>query len=170
MPWRSSSFTIAEESSKLRSVNRGVICGAVTRRMRKPKKATSATVTAHMAAIRAAPSDLRKSSNPCTGIRPGHIRPGKICLAVGSRPVNFRAIDMPKRRLRPPNATTPPMRRGGDAKIECSLSVQAQSVYALLPVLLDARRAQAGKAMLVDGILPGEGFLDGQRLATTEFL
>src|SRR5882724_8143356 len=32
----------------------------------------------------------------------------------------------------------------------------------LLPVLLDARRAQPGEAVLVDGILPGEEFLDGQ--------
>jgi hypothetical protein len=39
-----------------------------------------------------------------------------------------------------------------------------------LPVLLDARRAQAGKAMLVDGILPGQEFLDGQRVATAGFL
>ena len=34
----------------------------------------------------------------------------------------------------------------------------------LLTVLLDTRRAQAGKAVLVDGILPGEEFLDGQRI------
>ena len=34
----------------------------------------------------------------------------------------------------------------------------------LLAVLLDPRRAQAGKAVLVDGILPGEEFLDGQRI------
>jgi hypothetical protein len=40
----------------------------------------------------------------------------------------------------------------------------------LLPVLLDARRAQAGKAMLVDGILPGEEFLDGKRVAAARFL
>jgi hypothetical protein len=35
---------------------------------------------------------------------------------------------------------------------------------ALLTVLLDTRRAQAGEAVLVDGILPGEEFLDGQRI------
>jgi hypothetical protein len=35
---------------------------------------------------------------------------------------------------------------------------------ALLTVLLDTRRTQAGKAVLVDGILPGEEFLDGQRI------
>src|ERR1700722_8999160 len=40
----------------------------------------------------------------------------------------------------------------------------------LLPVLLDARRAQAGEAVLVDGILPGEEFLDGQRVAAAGFL
>ena len=57
---------IAAESSNVRSVNNGVICGAVTRRIRKAKKPTSATVTAAIAAIRAAPSDLNNSTNPCT--------------------------------------------------------------------------------------------------------
>jgi hypothetical protein len=33
-----------------------------------------------------------------------------------------------------------------------------------LAVLLNARGAQAGEAMLVDGILPGKEFLDGQRI------
>ena len=41
----------------------------------------------------------------------------------------------------------------------------AEAIWrALLTVLLDTRRAQAGKAVLVDGILPGEEFLDGQRI------
>src|SRR5580704_5461629 len=42
--------------------------------------------------------------------------------------------------------------------------------FGLLPVLLDARRAQAGEAVLVDGILPGEKFLDGQCVAAAGFL
>src|SRR5258708_14056369 len=42
--------------------------------------------------------------------------------------------------------------------------------FGLLPVLLDARRAQAGEPVLVDGILPGEEFLDGQRIAAAGFL
>src|ERR1019366_6329441 len=154
MPWRSSSFTIAVESWRLRSVNSGVICGAVTRRMRNPKKPTSATVTAHIAAIRAARSDLRKSSNPCTGIRPGNFRPGKFCLVDGYCLVNFRAIDV--RRCGRVAKTQQPRQGGGAA---------TGSIWRLLPVLLDARRAQAGKAVLVDGILPGEEFLDGQRIA-----
>jgi hypothetical protein len=41
---------------------------------------------------------------------------------------------------------------------------QERTWRALLTVLLDTRRAQAGKAVLVDGILPGEEFLDGQRI------
>src|SRR5262245_48357019 len=43
-------------------------------------------------------------------------------------------------------------------------------VFGLLPVLLDARRAQAGEAMLVDRILPGEEFLHRQRVAAAGFL
>src|SRR5258707_15190825 len=35
----------------------------------------------------------------------------------------------------------------------------------LLPVLLDARGAQAGEAVLVDRVLPGEEFFDRQRIA-----
>src|SRR5712692_8687058 len=68
MPWRSRSFTIEAESSKVRSVNSGVSCGAVTRRIRKAKKPTIATVTAPIAPIRAAP--------------------GKICLVCGYWAVN----------------------------------------------------------------------------------
>jgi hypothetical protein len=39
----------------------------------------------------------------------------------------------------------------------------------LLPVLLDARGAQAGQAMLVDGQLPTEELLSGQRVALAGF-
>src|ERR1041384_5342965 len=35
----------------------------------------------------------------------------------------------------------------------------------LLPILLDARRAQAGEAVLVDRVLPGEEFFDRQGVA-----
>src|SRR5205085_7615166 len=44
-----------------RSVNRVVICGAVTRMMTKPKKPIKAAVTAIMAVSRAAPKPFRKS-------------------------------------------------------------------------------------------------------------
>ena len=54
------------------SVNSGVICGAVTRRMMKAKKPTSATVTAAMAASRAAPSDRTNSTRPCTDRAPAN--------------------------------------------------------------------------------------------------
>jgi hypothetical protein len=40
----------------------------------------------------------------------------------------------------------------------------------LLAVLLDARGAQAGQTMLVDRELPGEEFVDGQRVAAAGFL
>jgi hypothetical protein len=48
-------------------------------------------------------------------------------------------------------------------------SVFGNGLPSLLPVLLDARGAQAGEAMLVDGILPGEEFLDGERVAAAGF-
>jgi hypothetical protein len=40
----------------------------------------------------------------------------------------------------------------------------------LLPVLLDAGGAQAGKAMLIDGKLPGKEFVDRQRVAAASLL
>jgi hypothetical protein len=40
----------------------------------------------------------------------------------------------------------------------------------LLAVLLDAGRAQSGKAMLVDGKLPREEFVDGQRVTAAGLL
>ena len=58
---------MAAESSIDRSVNNGTICGVVMRIIRKEKKPISASVTAAIAAIRAAPSDFTKSKKPCTG-------------------------------------------------------------------------------------------------------
>ena len=40
----------------------------------------------------------------------------------------------------------------------------------LRSVLLNACGTQPGKTMLVDGILPGEEFFDGQRIAAAGFL
>ena len=61
---------IEPESSTDRSVNNGTICGVVIRIMRNEKKPISASVTAAIAAMRAAPSDFTKSKKPCTGFRP----------------------------------------------------------------------------------------------------
>jgi hypothetical protein len=40
----------------------------------------------------------------------------------------------------------------------------------LLAILLDAGSAQSGKAMLIDGKLPGKEFVDGQRVAAASLL
>src|SRR5579863_3805286 len=40
----------------------------------------------------------------------------------------------------------------------------------LLAVLLDPRGAQPGKAVLVDGKLPGQEFVNGQRITAAGFL
>lgn len=40
----------------------------------------------------------------------------------------------------------------------------------LLPVLLDSRCAQTGEAVTVDGVLPGQEFVHGQRIARAGFL
>jgi hypothetical protein len=42
--------------------------------------------------------------------------------------------------------------------------------FGLLAVLLDAGGAQAGQAVLVDGELPGQEFVDGQRVTAAGFL
>jgi hypothetical protein len=40
----------------------------------------------------------------------------------------------------------------------------------LLAILLDAGGAQPGKAVLIDGKLPGKEFVDGQRIAAASLL
>jgi len=40
----------------------------------------------------------------------------------------------------------------------------------LLAILLDSGGAQSGKAMLIDGKLPGQEFVDGQRVAAASLL
>jgi hypothetical protein len=40
----------------------------------------------------------------------------------------------------------------------------------LLAILLDAGRAQSGKAVLIDGKLPGQKFVDGQRITAASLL
>ena len=39
-----------------------------------------------------------------------------------------------------------------------------------MAILLDAGGAQAGKAMLIDGKLPGKEFVDGQRVTAASLL
>src|ERR1043166_7765499 len=159
---------MALESSTVRSVNSGVICGAVTRRMRKPNTPTSVTVTAAMALSRAAPSVLKNTSNPCTGEppTPGVRRLlGKICPVHGFHSVNGKRANSEWR-----------MANGSD----CARRTPHHSLFAtrysrgrqpaLLPILLDSRGAQAGEAVPVDGILPGEEFFDRQRVTATGFL
>ena len=59
---------MALESSTDRSVNNGTMVGDVIWIIRKAKKPMSASVTAAIAAIRAAPSDFTKSKKPCTDL------------------------------------------------------------------------------------------------------
>ena len=80
---------IALESSSDRSVNNGAICGVVIWIIKNEKKPMSASVTAAIAAIRAAPSDFTKLKKPCTGFLPtawaraACASPGKICPVYG---------------------------------------------------------------------------------------
>ncbi len=78
------SLMIEALSSTDRSVNNGTICGVVIWIIRNEKKPIRASVTAAIAAIRAAPSDFTKSKKPCTGLptpqgREARASPGKIC-------------------------------------------------------------------------------------------
>ena len=47
---------------------------------------------------------------------------------------------------------------------------QVRKKRRLLPILLDARGAQPRKAMLIDGKLPGQKFVDRQRVAAASLL
>ena len=81
-----------EESSKLRSVKRVVICGVVTRMMTKAKKPISAVVTATIAINREAPRPFRKTQKTLQTNRPLRFGPksrlGNYCLWDGFDMVN----------------------------------------------------------------------------------
>ena len=74
----------------------------------------------------------------------------------------------------------PAQRRAGDLSVRVvrlaargfsgPARVAGVIVQRLLPVLLDAGGTQAGETMLVDGVLPGEEFFDGEGVATAGFL
>src|SRR5215213_8591069 len=161
---------MAAESSGVRSVNTGDICGAVTRRMMKANTPTSAAVTAAMAPTRAAPSVRMNSTRPCNGLSPA-IRGGRSAPDPASFAGFMVSIWLTA--------------AASVHALACAVAADAQKqrrrregrrvserlrFAALLPVLLDARRAQAGEAVAVDRILPGEEFLDGQCVARARFL
>jgi hypothetical protein len=62
------------------------------------------------------------------------------------------------------------MKKIGLAKRDRSSSNSTDAEGRLLAILLDSGSAQSGKAMLVDGKLPGQEFIDGQRVAAAGFL
>ena len=79
---------MAAESSKARSVKSGVIGTAVTRRMRKAKKPTSAAATAAIAITRVAPIVFTNSTRPCTEESPHTRDPAIFAVRMVSNPVN----------------------------------------------------------------------------------
>jgi hypothetical protein len=60
--------------------------------------------------------------------------------------------------------------KGAALASSASMKSQHEKPEGLLAVLLDARGAQARKTVLVDGDLPAQEFLRGQRVALTGFL
>jgi hypothetical protein len=62
------------------------------------------------------------------------------------------------------------MKKIGFAKRSRFSSNAAGSGSGLLAILLDARGAQPGKAMLIDGKLPGKELVDRQRVAAASLL
>src|SRR4029077_17459705 len=201
MPWRSRSFTIAAESSGVRSVKTGDICGAVTRRMMKANTPTSAAVTAAMAPRRAAPSVRMNSTRPCTdcvpqpfperraALNPASFAGFMVSIWLTAHPVSSRPTpalsrgsagihisravsNLPRSGYMDPGSALRAVR--DDSRVGCARQQRRPCgrrpvskrlrIGRLLPVLLDTRGTQAGQAVTVDRILPGEEFLDGQRV------
>src|SRR6185437_2213564 len=133
-------------SSTERSVNNGTICGVVIWIMRNEKKPIRASVTAAIAANRAAPSDFTKSKKPCTGL----VLPAEAPLAP--HPARFAQFKVSVR-LMPPLPTrkksVSPLARMEPRRGAPVFGTQS-SLIELLAVLLNAGRAQAGEAVLVD--------------------
>src|SRR4051812_32169521 len=171
MAWRSRSLTIPAESSGDRSVNKVVITGEVTRIMTKPKKPISAAVTATIAITRAAPRLFRKPARPCNEPAPGtrlRIRPRGADQAI----IAYGMVSIWLTKVKATTHSSSPRRRGLVTTDVCvfwesllraadTFSIPAalamgprlggDDIENLLPVLLDARGAQAGEAVLVDG-------------------
>src|SRR5579871_4236727 len=165
MAWRSRSLMTAEESSRLRSVNRVVICGVVTRMMTNAKKPISAAVTATIAISREAPKPLRKPTRLCKPTAPQDSVPsgigplGNYCLRYG-----FDMVNEGKR-----SGAKVPKRKKSASQGEADFH-QMIALGALLAILLNSGGSKPRKAVLVDGELPGQEFVDGQRIAATVFL
>src|SRR6266700_1635597 len=159
MPWRSRSLMMPEESSTLRSVNRVVIWGVVTRMITKPKKPISAAVTATIAINREAPRPFRKSTRPCKPTAPEIRNQEPTDWANIAYVMVSIWLTEVKGRVRNRN-----IKKIGSL---CEADFSKMSINRrprLLAILLDAGGAQAGQAMLVDRELPGKEFVDRQRV------
>src|SRR5262245_16868801 len=130
--------------------------------MRNEKKPIRASVTAAIAAIRAAPSDFTKSKNPCT------VCPTRRGAQCAPYPARFAQFKVSVRLI--PDEKHGGITRVGNARLAVRRQFAIRGEEGLLAVLLDARRAQPGETMLVDRSLPGKELFDGQRIPRTGFL
>jgi hypothetical protein len=132
--------------------------------MTKPKKLISAAVTAIIAINREAPRPLRKATRLCKTNRPRDSAPGADWAIIAYGMVSIWLTKV-KGGTRKPN-----IKKIGFAERSRFSSNAVGFDAGLLAILLDAGRAQSGKAMLVDGKLPREEFVDRQRVAAAGLL
>src|SRR5262245_28353666 len=130
--------------------------------MRNEKKPIRASVTAAMAAIRAAPSDFTKSKKPCTAC------PTRRGAQRAPHPARFAQFKVSVRLI--PDEKAKWNRAWYNACKPGYVPAVMRGNGRLLTVLLDARGAQPGETMLVNRVLPGKELLDGQRIPCTGFL
>ena len=145
-------------------MNRVVICGVVTRMMTKAKKPISAAVTATIAINRDAPRPFRKLQDPANQ-PPLEIRPQGADWAI----IAYGMVSIWLTKVKGCGESSN-MKKIGFAETKPIFVKCCRFWESLLAILLDAGGAQSGQAMLVDGKLPGEEFVDRQRVAAAGLL
>ena len=149
--------------SMQRSVNSVVICGVVTRMMTNAKKPISAAVTATIAIRRAAPRPFRKPTRLCKPTAPEDSARGADWAIIAYGMVSIWLTRVKSR------GESSHMKKIGLATRADLHQIRIGS-EGLLAILLDAGGAQSGQAMLIDGELPGQEFVDRQGVAAAGLL
>src|SRR5487761_2545625 len=131
--------------------------------MTNAKKPSSAVVTATIAINRESPRPFRKVTRLCTNC-PSDSAPGADWAIIAYGMVSIWLTKVMGRR-------ESSKRKKSASRDEADFpQMPANPGQGLLAILLDPGRAQPRKAVLIDGELPGQEFVYGQRVAAAGLL
>src|ERR1035441_6053998 len=132
--------------------------------MTNAKKPSSAVVTATIAINRAAPRPFRKLTRLCKTNRPSDSAPGADWAIIAYGMVSIWLTKVKGRQERSKRKKSASQ---GEADF---VQMPTVSGRRLLAILLDPGGAQPRKAVLIDGKLPGQEFVDRQGVAAAGLL